>query len=52
MVEKVKKPYTKPAVIAEKRLEVLAAHCGFSTNNLYLGGGNCKGESFCMITYS
>jgi len=52
MEEKVKKPYAKPAVIAEKELEVLAAECGTGTLNIFLGAYNCKAEMDCAITYS
>ena len=49
---KKRKPYEKPAVLFEQKLEALAADCGTGANNTYLGGNNCKGATACTILYS
>jgi len=51
-MQKKRKPYEKPMVILEKRLEALAADCGAGNNNAYLGGNNCKGAAACTILFS
>jgi len=47
-----RKPYEKPAVVLEKKLEALAADCGSSINNPYLGTNTCKGAGQCTVPYS
>jgi hypothetical protein len=53
VTKKGQKPYEKPAVTLERRLEVLAADCGTGINNAYLGTNNCKAAGTpCLVPFS
>lgn len=49
-----RKPYEKPAMVFEKRLEAMAADCDPTLDTTYTGGvpGYCKAEGVCIVLYS
>lgn len=50
--EKEKRPYEKPAIVHEEKIEAIAGACGSASDEKQAGGENPNYNTPCLLNYS